>query len=139
MYIGRSVMLVLCVVVSASTAGAFGSRDRISRSRDRSGWHRPGSRDRDRSSSSSSTSRTDRTSRRDAPTRSSTSPTPKPTPAPPPGNGFGGSLPGLTAEQLARFDAGRDAFEEVETAADGLGPVFNDTSCVACHDGGATG
>jgi CxxC motif-containing protein (DUF1111 family) len=52
---------------------------------------------------------------------------------------FGDPLRGLTPEELERFDAGRDAFEEVETAADGLGPVFNGTSCAGCHNVGATG
>src|SRR5262245_55621049 len=52
---------------------------------------------------------------------------------------FGDPLRGLTTEELARFDAGREAFEEVETVEDGLGPVFNGSSCVGCHDVGATG
>lgn len=39
----------------------------------------------------------------------------------------------LTAEELARFDAGRDEFEDVETVEDGLGPVFNEASCATCH------
>jgi len=52
---------------------------------------------------------------------------------------FGDPLPGLSAGELARFTAGRDAFEQVETAADGLGPVFNDTACASCHSVGATG
>src|SRR2546430_9165986 len=35
---------------------------------------------------------------------------------------------------LARlFAAGQAQFETVETPASGLGPVFNATSCVACH------
>lgn len=53
--------------------------------------------------------------------------------------GFGDPLPGLSAEERARFDAGKDAFEEVETPADGLGPVFNGTACVGCHSVGGTG
>ena len=55
---------------------------------------------------------------------------------------LGGPLPGLDAEQLARFNAGRDNFMEVNSAEDGLGPVFNEASCVACHDapvGGTNG
>jgi CxxC motif-containing protein (DUF1111 family) len=52
---------------------------------------------------------------------------------------FGDPLRGLTTEQLERFLAGKEAFEEVEVVADGLGPVFNSDSCVACHDVGATG
>jgi CxxC motif-containing protein (DUF1111 family) len=52
---------------------------------------------------------------------------------------FGDPLRGLTPEQLQRFTDGRDAFEEVEGPADGLGPVFNNTSCAGCHNVGATG
>jgi CxxC motif-containing protein (DUF1111 family) len=46
---------------------------------------------------------------------------------------FGDPLPGLTAAEQARFLAGKAAFEEAEDVADGLGPVFNENSCVACH------
>ncbi len=53
--------------------------------------------------------------------------------------GPGDPLPGLSAEERARFDAGRQAFEQVETADDGLGPVFNGTSCAGCHNVGGTG
>lgn len=52
---------------------------------------------------------------------------------------FGDPLPGLTADELSRFWAGKAAFEEVEGVADGVGPVFNRDSCVACHDNPATG
>src|SRR5262249_10539089 len=46
---------------------------------------------------------------------------------------FGDPLPGLTDDEQARFQTGKDAFEEVEDVADGLGPVFNDNACVKCH------
>jgi CxxC motif-containing protein (DUF1111 family) len=39
----------------------------------------------------------------------------------------------------AEFDKNRATFEEVEGIADGLGPVFNQTSCVACHGNPVTG
>jgi CxxC motif-containing protein (DUF1111 family) len=52
---------------------------------------------------------------------------------------FGDPLRGLSPSELDRFAVGRDAFETVEDAADGLGPVFNGTSCVACHNVGGTG
>ena len=52
---------------------------------------------------------------------------------------FGDPLGGLTVDELARFTAGRDTFEEVESVADGLGPVFNGDSCAACHNVGGTG
>src|SRR5262249_15217253 len=51
----------------------------------------------------------------------------------------GGPLHGLTPDQLARFSAGRDAFVVEENVADGLGPVFNGTSCGACHSTPAVG
>jgi len=47
---------------------------------------------------------------------------------------FGDPLPGLSADELTRFGLGREAFEDVEGVADGLGPVFNDVSCASCHD-----
>jgi CxxC motif-containing protein (DUF1111 family) len=46
---------------------------------------------------------------------------------------FGQPLRGLTAEQLDRFNEGKDEFLDVETVEDGLGPVFNDVSCGTCH------
>jgi CxxC motif-containing protein (DUF1111 family) len=46
---------------------------------------------------------------------------------------FGDPLPGLTNAQRALFDDGRTDFEEIETVADGLGPVFNGRSCGECH------
>jgi CxxC motif-containing protein (DUF1111 family) len=46
---------------------------------------------------------------------------------------LGSPLPGLTSDQLNRFTQGQDAFSTVEGVADGLGPVFNDTACAACH------
>jgi CxxC motif-containing protein (DUF1111 family) len=47
---------------------------------------------------------------------------------------FGDPLPGLTPEQRALFQVGMEQFEDEENAADGLGPVFNDVACGACHD-----
>lgn len=52
---------------------------------------------------------------------------------------FGDPLPGLTAEELAAFEAGKAEFLEVETIEEGLGPVFNNTSCAGCHDNPAVG
>src|SRR6185295_8293366 len=51
----------------------------------------------------------------------------------------GGALLGLTSAQNDPFLQGKDAFEEIETLADGLGPVFNEKACGNCHDQGATG
>src|SRR5262249_24735424 len=52
---------------------------------------------------------------------------------------FGDPLPGLTADQLARFNECKDEFTDVETVEDGLGPVFNDSSCANCHNIAAVG
>jgi len=51
----------------------------------------------------------------------------------------GGPLPGLTANQLAFFDQGKDDFAEVEEVADGLGPTMNLDACGGCHAQPATG
>jgi CxxC motif-containing protein (DUF1111 family) len=46
---------------------------------------------------------------------------------------LGDPLPGLTPAELARFEAGRAAFSRVFLPEEGLGPVFNENSCNACH------
>jgi CxxC motif-containing protein (DUF1111 family) len=53
--------------------------------------------------------------------------------------GLGQPLSGLTAEQLADFQAGQAQFAVVETPGTGLGPIFNNVSCVACHAAPAPG
>jgi CxxC motif-containing protein (DUF1111 family) len=65
----------------------------------------------------------------------------RPAPQPVPGGGpaFGEPLFGLSGSLLAAFNAGKEEFEAVETVEGGLGPIFNDSSCVACHSAGATG
>ncbi len=52
---------------------------------------------------------------------------------------LGQALPGLTDDQLAAFKLGLRAFSTTETQADGLGPVFNGTSCAECHKAGSIG
>ena len=52
---------------------------------------------------------------------------------------FGDPLRGLTADQLAAFGSGREDFQEDDTPASGLGPIFNNVSCVACHSVPAVG
>jgi hypothetical protein len=52
---------------------------------------------------------------------------------------FGDPLPGLSSDLLARFQVGKEAFEDEEDTGDGLGPVFNDISCAKCHSQAATG
>ena len=46
--------------------------------------------------------------------------------------GFDSSNNGFCASQAVMDDA-RGAFETTETTDDGIGPVFNNTSCVSCH------
>jgi CxxC motif-containing protein (DUF1111 family) len=46
---------------------------------------------------------------------------------------FAVALPGLSSGETARFSAGKAAFATPEEVDEGLGPVFNDTSCGACH------
>ena len=48
----------------------------------------------------------------------------------------GDPLPGLASQELDLFAQGKSHFMDEEGVADGLGPVFNETSCVACHLGG---
>jgi CxxC motif-containing protein (DUF1111 family) len=53
--------------------------------------------------------------------------------------GFGEPISGLSADEAARFAAGREVFVDTEDASDGLGPVFNEDSCGACHGEPAVG
>jgi len=52
---------------------------------------------------------------------------------------YGSPLPGLTADELVQFELGRAAFATDFTPAEGLGPLFEDTSCGGCHSSPATG
>ena len=60
---------------------------------------------------------------------------PRPQPATQPGE----SLPGLDARDAALFAAGLEEFSNVETPETGLGPLFNNVSCAACHLSPAVG
>ncbi|MNR75433.1 Cytochrome c [compost metagenome] len=42
-------------------------------------------------------------------------------------------IPGLNPTQVAMFNRGRVLFERNWAPKEGLGPLFNDTSCVSCH------
>jgi CxxC motif-containing protein (DUF1111 family) len=53
--------------------------------------------------------------------------------------GIGDPFPELTPADQAAFEEGRDAFQEEEGVRDGLGPVFNGTSCAQCHFNPAVG
>ncbi len=46
----------------------------------------------------------------------------------------GRPLNGLTGTEAARWQAGRQDFTRVMTVQDGLGPIFNQTSCASCHN-----
>ena len=55
---------------------------------------------------------------------------------------LGEPFPRLRPDELARFEAGKDEFDEVETVEEGLGPVFNEAACSTCHTnpiGGSNG
>src|SRR5437899_3420634 len=47
--------------------------------------------------------------------------------------GAGGALPGLNDVERQYFDVAKEVFQEVDAAADGLGPRFNLDSCSGCH------
>jgi CxxC motif-containing protein (DUF1111 family) len=49
------------------------------------------------------------------------------------GQPVGDPFPGLTPDQQAAFDEGKRKFQQEEGIRDGLGPVFNGTSCAQCH------
>src|SRR5207253_5042852 len=51
--------------------------------------------------------------------------------------GFGDPLLGLTPEQQTAFQDCKTACVTVEDATAGLGPIFNENSCAACHVGPA--
>ncbi|MBI5505886.1 MAG: hypothetical protein HY899_13905 [Deltaproteobacteria bacterium] len=51
----------------------------------------------------------------------------------------GDPLPALSPAHLVWFNEGAAAFSEEYVAEDGLGPIFNDRSCVACHSTPAPG
>jgi CxxC motif-containing protein (DUF1111 family) len=51
--------------------------------------------------------------------------------------GFNNSTNGFEAQDA--FDKDRQKFEEVEAISDGLGPVYNATGCVSCHQNPVSG
>ena len=51
----------------------------------------------------------------------------------------GGPFPGLTDAERARFEAGRSLFDRVFRPEEGLGPLFNENQCSACHTEPASG
>jgi CxxC motif-containing protein (DUF1111 family) len=61
------------------------------------------------------------------------------TEAPPDGDVFDGPVEGLTAAELAAFARGDAEFERRFAPSTGLGPIFNNASCAACHSGDGRG
>jgi CxxC motif-containing protein (DUF1111 family) len=53
--------------------------------------------------------------------------------------GAGGPLTGLNDVERQFFDVSKEVFQEVDAAADGLGPTFNLDSCSGCHSQPAIG
>ena len=51
----------------------------------------------------------------------------------------GDPVPGLTDAELARFEAGRVLFDQVFSTGEGVGPLFNENQCSACHTDPAPG
>jgi CxxC motif-containing protein (DUF1111 family) len=48
--------------------------------------------------------------------------------------GFDNESNGFPLQFAATLDEAKDTFSEVELFEDGVGPVFNNTSCVSCHE-----
>jgi len=61
------------------------------------------------------------------------------TQAPPDGDVFDGPVDGLTPAELAAFARGDAEFEQRFSPNTGLGPIFNNASCAACHSGDGRG
>ncbi len=59
--------------------------------------------------------------------------------APEAGDVLDGPLDGLTAPELAAFIEGDAQFGRPFSPAEGLGPIFNNVSCAACHSGDGRG
>lgn len=59
--------------------------------------------------------------------------------APDPGDVMDAPLDGLTAGERAAFVEGDEQFEQPFAVTTGLGPIFNDVSCAACHSGDGRG
>src|SRR5262249_33867927 len=55
------------------------------------------------------------------------------------GQQLGDPLSGISQKELGKFNIGKTEIERVHTPDDGLGPNFNEVSCVACHNVPVTG
>jgi len=61
------------------------------------------------------------------------------TTAPEAGDVFDGPVDGLSSAELAAFVEGDAQFGKPFSAAEGLGPIFNNVSCASCHSGDGRG
>ena len=61
------------------------------------------------------------------------------TEAPQEGDLFDAPLPGLTPAELAAFARGDAEFGRRFAPSEGLGPIFNNVSCLSCHSGDGRG
>lgn len=61
------------------------------------------------------------------------------TKTPDPGDVLDGPLDGLTPSELAVFVAGDEQFGRPFAPVEGLGPIFNNVACAACHSGDGRG
>ena len=59
--------------------------------------------------------------------------------APDPADLFDAPIDRLTPAELAAFAKGDEEFGRAFTPADGLGPIFNNRACAACHSGDGRG
>ena len=57
----------------------------------------------------------------------------------PEGDLFDTPLPGLSTAETAAFARGDAEFGRRFAASGGLGPIFNNTSCISCHSGDGRG
>src|ERR1041384_3042761 len=48
--------------------------------------------------------------------------------------GFANESNGVPLQFAATMEEAKDTFSEVELFEDGIGPTFNNTSCVSCHE-----
>ncbi|MFB6257379.1 MAG: di-heme oxidoredictase family protein [Flavobacteriales bacterium] len=60
-------------------------------------------------------------------------------PAPPGNKVLEGPIEGLSQEELERFRRGDEAFNDVFTSGEGLGPLFVADQCASCHTGDGKG
>src|SRR5262245_38475073 len=58
---------------------------------------------------------------------------------PDPGDLFDAPLEGLTPAERSAFIAADEQFGKPFAIAEGLGPIFNNVSCAACHSGDGRG